>query len=66
MEFIYLHVDTDIWFKAQMEKDGNQYYKYIIVCVDDIIIVDKDPHEFMSMLMQKYTFKPSSIVDPKL
>ena len=34
-----------------MEKDGNQYYKYIIVCVDDIIIVDKDPHEFMSMLM---------------
>ena len=49
-----------------MEKDGNQYYTYILFYIDDILIVDKDPRKFMSMLMDNYTFKTSIIVDPKL
>ena len=45
--------DPGIWFKASLEKYCNQYYTYILVYLDNIIIVDKDPHKFMSMLMEK-------------
>ena len=43
------------------DKDGNQYYTIILIYVDDVIILDKDPHKFISMLMDKYTVNPSII-----
>ena len=51
MVFTSLVADPDVWFKAPTEKYGNQYCTYILVYVDDILIVDKDPHKFMYMLM---------------
>ena len=34
-----------------MEKYGNQYYTYILVYVDEVQIIDKDPHKFIYVLM---------------
>ena len=39
MEFLSLLDDPYIWFKAPMDKYGNQYYTYILFYIDDIIIV---------------------------
>ena len=66
MGFTSLLANPDICFKVSTDKDSNQYYKYILVYVDDIIIVDKDSHKFISMLMDKYTVKPSRIGEPKI
>ena len=35
--------DPDVWFKAEKYKSGNEYYTYILVYVDDLIIVEKYP-----------------------
>ena len=41
--------------------DGIDYYPYILVYVDDIHIIDKNPEQFMDLLKNRYTIKPSSI-----
>ena len=66
MGFTSLIANTDVWFKASTEKYGNQYYTYIFVQVDDIIIVEKDHSKLMSTLMKNYTVKTSSIGEPNL
>ena len=42
------------------------YYAYILLYVDDILIIDKNPERFMNLLKENYTLKPSSIREPKV
>ena len=53
--------DPDVWLKTVMASDGFKYYTYILVYVDDIIMFDKYPRKYMSMIEEKYTVKPVSI-----
>ena len=41
MEFTSSLVGTNIWFKASMEKYGNQYYTFITVFDDEFLIMEK-------------------------
>ena len=66
MGFTSSLANPDIWFKVSTYKYSNQYYTYILVYVYYITIVDKDSCNFMSMLMVKYTVKPSIIREIKL
>ena len=49
-----------------INRNVNQYYTYILVYVDTIIIMDKDPNKFMYMLMENYTVDTSSIGDTNI
>ena len=40
---------------------GNKYYFYILVYVNDILVVDKDPRKFMTMLQDSYTVRKNTI-----
>lgn len=44
------------------DKDGNEYYSYLVVYVDDILCVHKDPDEMLRIINRDYTLKepPSS------
>ena len=42
--------DPDVWFKPSTAPNGFKYYSYILVYVDDILIVDKSPRIFMKQL----------------
>ena len=44
--------------------NGFKYYAYILVYVDDILIIDKTPLNFMEMIKEKFTVKPESIIEP--
>ena len=35
--------DPDLWYKEMVNTDGVEYYAYILVYVNDIIILDKNP-----------------------
>ena len=43
-----------------------EYYAYILVYVDDILIIDKNSNRFIDLLKDTYTVKPSSIGEPKV
>ena len=36
-------VDPDLWYRAMTTMCGTTYYEYILVYVDDILIIDKFP-----------------------
>ena len=57
--------DPDVWFKPKMKPDGSTYYAYIFVYVDDILILDVNPREHMTMLEDNYPVKKGSIEEPK-
>ena len=58
--------DPYLWMKASITSSGSKYYAYILVYVEDILIIDKDPSKPMDTLCDNYTVKLSSIVKPKL
>ena len=57
--------DPDIWMKPSTSPNGFKYYSYILVYVDDILIIDSDPDKYMKMIQDNFTVKPSSIEVPK-
>ena len=46
--------------------EGLEYYVYILVYIDDILIIDKNPDQFMNLLRDNYMVKPSSIEELKV
>ena len=57
--------DPDSWYKPMITSDGIDYCAYILVYVDNILIIDKNPEQFMDLLKSTHTVKPSSIGEPK-
>ena len=45
--------DPDLWYKDMVYTDVVKYYAYILVYVDDILILDKDPERFMQILREE-------------
>lgn len=56
--------DPDVWLKPETSKEGKEYYSYILVYSDDILIIHKEPSKYMEMLQDSYTVKPESIQEP--
>ena len=50
MGFQYSYADNDVWMKADTKPDGIQYYIYILIYVDDILIVSDNPLQYMNQL----------------
>ena len=57
--------DPDLWYKAATDATGKKYYSYILVYVDDLLIIDKNPRRYMSQIQETFTVKPGSIEEPK-
>ena len=57
--------DPDLWYKPETSPQGFKYYSYVMVYVDDILIVSKDPSRYMKQIQEDFTLKPSSIGVPK-
>ena len=49
--------DPEIWIKRSTTENGNAYYNYILVYVDDVIHLAKDAQEYMLNINQIYWMK---------
>jgi hypothetical protein len=64
MGFTSLLADPDVWYRAASKVNGFAYYEYLLVCVDDILIVSHNPDPIVKCIEQAYRLKePAS--DPK-
>jgi len=52
--------------KPETCPDGTTYYTYILVHVNDVLIVSDDLRKYMDQLQSKYYVKPDSIGPPKI
>jgi hypothetical protein len=50
--------------KPAVKPNGQQYYEYILVYVDDVIVVSHDPMAIMNELSCHYTLKEGSVRPP--
>lgn len=58
--------DPDVWINAETSPNGFKYYSDILVYVDDLLIVDKNPQKYMTMIQDKFPVKQASIEEPKI
>ena len=46
-----------VWFKWDLNLLGDEYYKYTLVYVDDILHLEHDPKEDVDYFNRTYRFK---------
>lgn len=63
-DFEPTRADPDV-YRRPAEKDGFKFYEYILVYVDDILILSKDPKHWLEKLQAIYEIKEESIGPPK-
>ena len=56
--------DPDVWMRAKTKPDGSQYWSYIMVYTDDLLVVDHEPQVIMDYMASRYTLKPGSVMEP--
>ena len=48
-------VDPDVWLRAAAKGDGEKYYEYVLMYVDDILAISADARSFLEDI--QCTFK---------
>ena len=56
--------DPDMWMKPSIDKQENKYYSHILVYMDNILVIDKEPMKYMTMLRDLYTVREDTIKEP--
>jgi hypothetical protein len=49
--------NPDVWFRAAKKPDGFAYYEYVLVYVDDLLVLSHQPANTMKMLEEFYRLK---------
>ena len=49
--------DDNVYLKPEKDSDGNEYYSYMIVYVDDVLILHKRPAKYMDQINRDYRLK---------
>jgi Reverse transcriptase (RNA-dependent DNA polymerase) len=65
LEFSHCLADNDVWMRPATKADGTEYYQYILVHTDDLLVIAEKPMEILMLLDQHYVLKPGSIGEPK-
>ena len=56
--------DPDVWMRPQVKPNGDKYWEYCLVYVDDVLCVSHAPQLVMDYLASKYTLKEGSVKEP--
>ena len=46
-----------MYLRAEKDEDGNEYYSYLVVYVDDILSIHKDPGKLLATVNRDYRLK---------
>ena len=65
MGFVPSKADPDVWMKPEVKETGEPYYAYILVYVDDILVLSVDPSVYMNTISKLYTLKKGSVEKPR-
>jgi hypothetical protein len=56
--------DPDVWLRPNVKTTGDTYYEYVIVYVDDILVIAEHPKRTMNFLAKLYRLKEGSVGKP--
>lgn len=58
--------DPDLWMLATIRPDGFEYYAYVLLYVDDVMVIHHDALSLLARLDKYFKMKPGSIGDPSM
>ena len=64
MGYTSCRADPDVYMKKQCDKEGNKYWSYMLVYVDDCLLVHHDPGPTMDDLKRRYSLKNDAYGEP--
>ncbi len=64
MGFVPTVADPDVYRRENAKDDGFRYYEYILVYVDDVLIVSHAPNTHLERIQAVYELNPSSVGPP--
>jgi len=56
--------DPDVWIRPAVKTNGQHYYEYIFVYVDDLLVLSEKPNLIMQGVGQAYRLKEGSVTRP--
>jgi hypothetical protein len=65
MGYVTCVSDHDVWMKAKVKPTGDEYWEYILIYSDDILVMSHELQMVMLGLMKAYTLKEGSVAKPK-
>lgn len=57
IDFKPSYADPDVWMRPATKSAGFQYYEYILVYVDDILVISAAPSSIMKTIQKAYRLK---------
>ena len=64
MHFTLTKADPDVWLKPATKPDRTEYYKMILVYVDDVLHISHDTNPVMETLGKSYRLKSNTHGEP--
>ena len=58
--------DADVWMRMNVKPDGEEYYEYILVYVDDLMAISHEAQKCLGDLRQFIKFKKDKIEEPSM
>ena len=59
--------DLDLWMKPTLRPEyGFKYYAYVLIYVDDVMVIHHDAESVLRIIDKYSKLKPSSIGDPEI
>jgi len=43
-------MDPDVWLHPAIKENWTEYYEYIFVYIDDILVLSEEPHNITNMM----------------
>lgn len=62
--FVSCKSDPDVWRRAATKSTGFKYYEYILVYVDDCIIVSEFPQNILDKFKSNYNYRLKDVGEP--
>jgi hypothetical protein len=56
--------DPDVWLRPASKADGEEYYEYILMYVDNILAISASPMPIMEDIQRMVKFKNDAIAEP--
>ena len=56
--------DPDVWMRPAVKPDGEEYYKYILMYVDDILAISMQPRDVINDIKRILKFKNYKVKEP--
>jgi hypothetical protein len=58
--------DPDLWWKANVRADRHEYYEYVLLYVDDVLVISHKPHEVLRQINKFFPLKKGSAGPPNI